>query len=125
MNLRPGEIERLKQSYPDKVFVFVSQAARSNMPPLDKLKYIVPKGTTIGQFLFILRSRMKLPPEKALYIFVKNTLPPSTMIFREMEKLYAEEDGTLRLTYAAESTFGFSVCSSDCLNLRGDKDLEE
>ncbi len=77
------------------------------MPPLDKLKYIVPKGTNVSQFLFILRSRMKLTPEKALYIFVKNTLPPSTMTFREMEHMYAEEDGTLRLVYAAESTFGF------------------
>jgi GABA(A) receptor-associated protein len=106
MSLRPGEIERLKQTYPDKAFVFVKQSPRSNMPPLDKLKYIVPKGTNVSQFLFILRSRMKLPPEKALYIFVKNTLPPSSMTFRELEKMYAEEDGTLRITYAAESTFG-------------------
>jgi GABA(A) receptor-associated protein len=106
MSLRPGEIERLKKQYPDKTFVFVSQASRSTLPPLDKLKYIVPKNSTVGHFLFILRNRMKLPPEKALYVFVKNTLPPSTMTFRELEHQFADEDGAVRVTYAAESTFG-------------------
>jgi GABA(A) receptor-associated protein len=107
MNLRPGEIDRLKQQFPEKTFVFVSQAARSTLPPLDKSKYIVPRSSTISQFLFILRSRMKLPPEKALYLFVKNTLPPSSMTFRDIEHLYADDDGAVRITYAAESTFGY------------------
>ena len=36
---------------------------------------MVPRDMTIGQFIHILSSRLELTPGKALFVFVKNTLP--------------------------------------------------
>jgi hypothetical protein len=31
----------------------------------------------VGQFVYVIRKRIKLSPEKAIFIFVKNVLPPT------------------------------------------------
>jgi GABA(A) receptor-associated protein len=37
----------------------------------------VPSDLTVGQFVYVIRKRIKLSPEKAIFIFVKNVLPPT------------------------------------------------
>jgi len=39
------------------------------------LRYLVPRDLSVGHFIHILSSRLSLPPGKALFVFVKNTLP--------------------------------------------------
>lgn len=41
------------------------------------LRYLVPSDLTVGQFVYVIRKRIKLSPEKAIFIFVKNVLPPT------------------------------------------------
>lgn len=43
----------------------------------DDCRYLVPADITAGQLVYVVRKRVKLNPEKALFIFVKNTLPPT------------------------------------------------
>jgi hypothetical protein len=38
-------------------------------------RYLVPRDMSVGQFIHILSNRLRLTPGKALFIFVKNTLP--------------------------------------------------
>lgn len=38
-------------------------------------RYLVPSDLTVGQFVYVIRKRIKLEPEKAIFIFVNNTLP--------------------------------------------------
>jgi GABA(A) receptor-associated protein len=99
------EIATLQAKYPGSVLVFVEKGAKSDLPPLDKQKYIVPRDMVIGSFLFMIRKRISLPPEKAIYIFINNTLPPSTAKMGELFTLHGK-DGYLRMVVAAESTFG-------------------
>lgn len=40
-------------------------------------RYLVPADLTIGQFVYVVRKRIKLSAEKAIFIFVKNVLPPT------------------------------------------------
>lgn len=44
---------------------------------LDIYRYLVPADLTVGQFVYVVRKRIKLSPEKAIFIFVKNILPPT------------------------------------------------
>ena len=37
----------------------------------------MPSDLTVGQFVYVIRKRIKLSPEKAIFIFVKNVLPPT------------------------------------------------
>ncbi len=40
-------------------------------------RYLVPSDLTIGQFIYVIRKHIKLSSEKAIFIFVKNVLPPT------------------------------------------------
>jgi GABA(A) receptor-associated protein len=100
------ELETIRKKYPTHVCVFVQQSSRSaDLPPLDKYKYLVPKDLTVGSFIYMIRKRMSLSAEKALFIFVNNTIPTSSTTLSE---LYAQHgcDGYLNIVYAGESTFG-------------------
>ena len=100
------ELEVLRTKYPGNVFVFVRAAGRAaDLPPLDKHKYMVPKSLTLGMFSAILRKRMSLPPEKALFLFIDNNLPTSSSTMAELNTLYGKH-GYLEIMYAGESTFG-------------------
>ena len=47
--------------------------------PSPPYRYLVPADLTVGQFVYVVRKRIKLSAEKAIFIFVKNTLPPTGM----------------------------------------------
>ena len=37
---------------------------------------------TVGQFIYVIRKRIKLPPERALFIFANNVIPPTGALAR-------------------------------------------
>jgi hypothetical protein len=74
---RKAEAERIRAKYPDRVPVICEKADRSDIPDIDKKKYLVPADLTVGQFQYVIRKRIKLAPEKALFVFCANTIPPT------------------------------------------------
>lgn len=40
-------------------------------------RYLVPADLTVGQFVYVIRKRIRLSAEKAIFIFVDNVLPPT------------------------------------------------
>ena len=40
-------------------------------------RYLVPSDLTVGQFVYVIRKRIKVSPEKAIFMFVRNVLPPT------------------------------------------------
>ena len=58
-----------------KMFSFYYQA---RIAELDKKKYLVPSDLTVGQFYFLIRKRVSLRPEDALFFFVNNVIPPTS-----------------------------------------------
>ena len=74
---RKSEAERIRAKYPDRIPVICEKADRSDIPDIDKKKYLVPADLTVGQFIYVIRKRIKLPPERAIFIFVNNVIPPT------------------------------------------------
>lgn len=37
----------------------------------------MPADLSVGQFTYVIRKRIRLPPEKAIFIFVNNYIPPT------------------------------------------------
>nr|XP_010908955.1 autophagy-related protein 8C isoform X3 [Elaeis guineensis] len=68
--------------------------------------YLVPADLTVGQFVYVVRKRIKLGAEKAIFIFVKNTLPPTAVMMSAIYEENKDEDGFLYMTYSGENTFG-------------------
>ena len=77
-----------------------------SVPTLDKTKYLVPMDLTVGQFMFVLRKRMKLSPEQAIFLFINGTIPSSNSLVHELYQQHKDVDGFLYLGYSGENTFG-------------------
>ena len=73
---------------------------------LDKYKYLVQDNLTIAQFVFVLRKRMNIDSTKAIFIFVNNTIPPSSASIRTVYDSYSDIDGFLYFSIRGENTFG-------------------
>ncbi|KAH8061997.1 ATG8-like protein [Aureococcus anophagefferens] len=69
-------------------------------------RYLVPADLTVGQFIYVIRKRIKLPPERAIFIFVDNVIPPTAALMSTVYEVQKDEDGFLYITYSGENTFG-------------------
>lgn len=103
---RQAEASRIRDKYPDRIPVIVEKADKSDIPDIDKKKYLVPADLTVGQFVYVIRKRIKVGPEKAIFMFVKNTLPPTAALMSDIYQDHKDEDGFLYITYSGENTFG-------------------
>ena len=104
--ITPMEVIRLRQKFPTHVFVLVRKGPKAiGIPTIDKNKYIVPLTLTFGEFMFIIRKRMRLGPEKALFLFVGNVIPAVSQTMGEINKNYGR-NGYLEVFYTGESVFG-------------------
>jgi GABA(A) receptor-associated protein len=103
------EALRIMSKYPDRIPVIVNRAkgAGSDVPCIDKHKFLVPSDLTIGQFQYVIRKRLSLEPQKALFLFVNNSVPPTSSL---MSAIYEESKHPdtmfLFVTYSMENTFG-------------------
>jgi GABA(A) receptor-associated protein len=57
---RISESTRIRAKYPDRVPCIVEKAEKSDIPTIDKKKFLVPSDLTIGQFVYVIRKRIKL-----------------------------------------------------------------
>ena len=103
---RVKECNRLMNKYTNRIPVIVTKSKNSNIPDIDKRKFLVPCEQTIGQMVYVIRNRIKLSQEKALFVFVNNILPPTGEILSEVYKNHKDPDGFLYVTYACENVFG-------------------
>lgn len=101
---KAGRVLRFK--YPDRVAVICEPGA--NAMPLDNCKFLVPMDLTVGQFVYIVRKRLKeIKPYQALFLTCGKSLP---RVSETMQNVYDREmdhdDQMLYIKYSLESTFG-------------------
>ena len=73
---RKSESKRIMERYPDRIPIIVEKSKNSDIKEIDKKKYLVPRDLTVGQFIFVIRKRIDLSSEQAIYIFINNKLIP-------------------------------------------------
>lgn len=103
---RSSEAARIRDKYPDRIPVICEKDARSDIPRVDKRKYLIPMDLTVGQFVYVIRKRLSIPAEKAIFIFVHNTLPPTAALMSTVYQEHKDEDGFMYMMYSGENTFG-------------------
>lgn len=106
---RAAEGTRVRQRYPDRVPVIVERGRDASVPHIDKVKYLVPLDLTMGQFCFVVRKRISLPAERALFLMIGSNLAPSSALVTNVYEEHKDKDGFLYMTYAGENTFGGSA----------------
>jgi len=105
---RIKESSRLLEKYPERVPVVIERDENSkHLTIIDKNKYLVPKDLTMCQLLWVIRKRMLIRKEQAVFL-----LSEAGILFNGTDHIsYVYEnnkdlDGFLYLRYANENTFG-------------------
>lgn len=103
---RQAEAFRIKRKYPERLPVIVEKLPRSQIQFLEKKKFLVPNDLSVAQFMWMLRKKIHLPSEKAIFLFVGRMLPQSSASMGEVYAEHKDEDGFLYVAYSGENTFG-------------------
>ncbi|WKX94882.1 hypothetical protein Q1695_011836 [Nippostrongylus brasiliensis] len=102
---RRAEGDKIRRKYPDRIPVIVERAPKSRLRDLDKKKYL-KKVSISGQFYFLIRKRIHLRPEDALFFFVNNVIPQTMTTMGQLYQDHHEEDLFLYIAYSDESVYG-------------------
>ena len=103
---RLAESKRILSTYPDRIPVSCQKAPGCKIEDLDRHKYLVPMDLTVGQFLYVIRKRMKLDSEAALFLFIDNVLPAYSQLISTTYEQSKDSDGFLYINFSTENTFG-------------------
>tara|TARA_Y100000389_G_scaffold140468_1_gene138321 strand:+ start:12164 stop:12568 length:405 start_codon:yes stop_codon:yes gene_type:complete len=103
---RKKESYNIISKYPHRIPVIVEKQQTSDVVDIDKNKFLVPCDLTLGQFVYVIRKRMKMPPEKAIFVFINNQIPMQSTLMSTIYDESKDTDGFLYVTYAGENTFG-------------------
>lgn len=103
---RKSESSKIKLKYPDRIPIIVEKYKSSNVADIDKNKYLAPKDMTIGQFTYIIRKKIKLKSNEALFITINNKSMTSSNLLSDIYELDHDEDDFLYIVYSSENTFG-------------------
>jgi hypothetical protein len=102
--------ERQKQSlnifnkYKDSIPIYIDFTNFSKT--IEKSKFVIPNGFTIGQLLTAIRMKMSLNPASALFLFINNRLIPVTTVVSTLYETNKDDDGFLYVSCSEENTFG-------------------
>jgi GABA(A) receptor-associated protein len=103
---RKKECEKIKAKHPDRIPTIIVRHRGSKFAELESSKFLIPKDLTVGHFIYVLRTKIKLRPEQAIFVFVNGILPPNTALVSQIHEKHQSEDGFLYLTITSENTFG-------------------
>ena len=102
---RKEEARRIVDKYPDRIPV-ICQRKTLDAPEIDRKKYLVPKDLSLANFMYIIRKRVKLSPEKSIYLFINGNMVTLTTLMSAIYEDHKNNDGFLYIDYSCESTFG-------------------
>ena len=106
---RYDESSRILRKYPDRIPIICEKHKNTDIAEIDKHKYLVPHDLTCGQFIYVIRKRLRLPAEKAIFITINGYMPTISSTISEMYNKNKHEDGFLYVTYMSENVFGYSL----------------
>ena len=107
LNERKSNSAKIKEKYPDRIPIICEKDPNSKIKSVDKNKYLVPSNFTVSQFSIIIRKRLELNKESALFLLVsgKHSITGDSSI-NEVYERYRDEDGFLYVTYTSELSWG-------------------
>jgi GABA(A) receptor-associated protein len=56
--------------------------------------------------VYVIRKRLKLPAEKAIFLFVNGSIPPTAAMLNTVYEQHKDKDGFLYISYSDENVFG-------------------
>ena len=103
---RLEESTKIKNKHPDRIPIIVTKGKNCRLKEMDKYKFLAPYDLTLGQFLVVIRKRIQLDNNEALFVFINNTLINTSQTLGGIYNDLKDKDGFLYMTYCNENVFG-------------------
>lgn len=104
---RQKEAFRILQKFPDRIPVICEREKNKfDIPDLTKKKFLLPRDLKMIEFVIVIRNKMKLKQEYALFVTINDIIPNSTQTMNNLYEEYKDNDGFLYVNYCSENTFG-------------------
>ena len=104
---RIEEFKNLSKICEGKIPIICERALKSKIQNLEKSKYLVNGNLTVAQFGMLIRNKLKLEKESAIFLFVKGkkALAGNDTMDVVYQK-YKDDDGFLYIAYSEELVWG-------------------
>lgn len=110
LNKRKMLSMELFKKYPDRIPVIIEKSKNEKFfSSNNKNKFLVPRDTTISEFMCILRKKIIVDKNSSIYIFTNNKnkiLLSGSNSIGTIYNQHKDEDGFLYLEYCYENVFG-------------------
>ena len=73
------ESNRILTKHVDRIPVILTKLAGSDIPEIEKRRYLIPSQYNVAKLIHIIRTRLHISEEKGIFIFVNGVL--KSMIF--------------------------------------------
>lgn len=104
---RKTESDKIKTKYPNRYPIIINKTKKCELPEIEKSKFLIPGDLTIGQFIYVVRKRVKLNESESLFLFINDkTIPLTSSLISSVYEEHKDEDGFLYISYCNENVFG-------------------
>ena len=106
---RIEQFEKIQKEYPEKIPIIIEKGNNSKIDKNIKSKYILATNLTMAELIQIIRGKLEIEPEMALFFLVngKISIPSDGCLGEIYEKYKDKQDGFLYITYSEEMVYGF------------------
>lgn len=73
---------------------------------LDRSKFLVPEDVTVAQLMYVVRKRLRLNSNEAIFFLMNNVMPIGSSLISQIYHENAADDGFCYITVTKENTFG-------------------
>lgn len=70
ISIRKQEAIKILENYPNRIPIICEKDPKCKLNEIDKTKYLVPNDLTLSQFTFIVRKRLQLDKNSALFLLI-------------------------------------------------------
>lgn len=105
--VRKAESEKIVSKYDNRIPIIVERENTCKiLPEINKNKFLVPNDLTVQQFHYVIRRRLELSSNDAIYLFCDSVMPASSATLESIYDTHRDQDGFLYMFYSGENTFG-------------------
>lgn len=106
-NDRREESSHVLKKYPErKPIICEKMFNQIGLHDIDKKKYLVPNEHTIGQFTYIIKKKLGLTSDEAVFLFINGKIISSSTTIAKLYYREKDPDGFLYISYSKENVFG-------------------
>ena len=104
---RLEDSEGMLKRYPGRCCIYVEKMEGcKSLEELPKKRFLLPENIPTDQFMCIVRKRLSLKSEEALFFYIKKRMITGDKDIGELYHKYKQSDNFLYIKYSKENCFG-------------------